>query len=106
MDYPTAWLSILQSFSISQAEVRVYWNICHTQAYWESLLWQKAEAEDTVVFAMVIHHRTKQLEEILEKKQAHRAQLSVLFHLQLQQQEQVESNNKELRWSSALVEQH
>ena len=42
---------------------------------------------------------------MLEDKQVHRTQVSVLSHLHIQQQEQVEAQNKELRQLSALVEQ-
>ena len=60
--------------------------------------------EDQIDLAMVIDLERKQ-SDILEEEQAHRAQISVLSHLHLQQQELLEIHVKELRQSSALVEE-
>ena len=53
---------------------------------------------------IVIDNERKQLDKILEEEQAQSAKVSVLLHLHLQQREQVEYQDKESSWLSALAE--
>ena len=68
MDDAITCPSVLQSFFLNEAQVSMEQNICHTQAYQESLLREKDQAN----LAQVLNQENAQLEETLEEEQCTR----------------------------------
>ena len=67
---------------------------------------QWVAAEDALEMARVLDAEIQSVEQILEEKQAHRAQVATLSQMQLQAMERVEEQERELRRLSNLMAKH
>ena len=111
IDDITVRFSVLQSISTSNLEDSLDRNICQTQAMWAQIANAMSRIEEPTVRAepndqaAQLLQQDQQLTEILEEEMTHREHVSVLFHMHLQQAEEVKAQSQEIRRLLALVEQ-
>ena len=67
---------------------------------------QWVAAEDAPEMAQLLDAELQSMEQIIEKQQAHRAQVAALSQMQLQAMERVKEQEKELRRLSNLMAEH
>ena len=102
----SAHREVLRSLSLSNTETSVVHNLWHAHAHNDSLMCQWVAAEDALEMTWLLHAEQESMEQIIEEKQAHRAQVAALSQMQLQAMERVEAHEKELRRLSALLLEH
>ena len=69
---------VLRSFSLSETETSVEQNLQQAHAHHDSLMCQRVAAEDAPEMARVLDAKMQSVEQLIEEKQAHRAQVAAL----------------------------
>ena len=86
----TACREVLRSFSLSDTEMSVEWNLWHAHEHHDSLMGQWVAAEDAPEMAQLLDAKMESMEQIIEEEQSHKTQLAALSQMQLQVMERVE----------------
>ena len=99
----TAHREVLRSFSLSETETSVEQNLQCAHTHHDSLMCQWVAAEDAPEMARLLDAKMQSVEQIIEEKWAHRAQVAALSQMQLQAMERVAEQERELRRLSNLM---
>ena len=75
---------VLRSFFLSETETCVEQNLHHGCTHHDSSMHQQVAAKDAPEMAHVLDAKRENVEWIIKKKQAHRAQVAALLEMQLQ----------------------
>ena len=102
----TARRKVLRSFSLSETETSVKWNLGWAHTHHNSLICQQVDAEDALEMVWLLDAEMHSVEQIMEEEQAHRIQVATLSQMQLQVMERVEEQERELRSLSNLMAEH
>ena len=102
----TAHREVLKSFSLSDTETSVEQNLQWACMHHDNLMHQQKAVEDAPDIAQLLDAEIQSVEQIIEEKQAHRAQVASLSQMKLQAMERMEEQERELRRLSALMSEH
>ena len=74
---------VLQSFSPSEMETSVEWDLCCAYTHHDSLKQQSVEVGNALEMANILDVQRENVECIMEEEQAYRLQVATLSHMQL-----------------------
>ena len=94
---------VLQFFSLSETEIKMEHNLHHADTHHDSLMYQKAAAEDILEMNCLLYAGRETVEHIMEEEQAHSAQVAALCQMQLHAMQKVQEQEKNWQRLSAML---
>ena len=97
---------VLRSFSCSNTETSVEWNLCCAHTHHNRLVCQQVTVENEPEMAWILDAERQSIEQIIQEEQVHRMQVAAPSQMQLLAMKRVDAQEKELQRHIALLLEH